>query len=216
MNILFTGMDWFPERQDGGLSRYFYEEVQAFAAAGFEGTACVSCCQPQKVAAINVRGMAGRNAPVFRRWKGASDLVQEGIRNGANLIDSHFALYARPALHRIPRHMPLVVHFHGPWTQEILMESTGFTGRFRAALARRIERDVYARADRVIAMVRAAELADGLQVCLVAHGHFLRILAARWLGFAPDAGRHLALSPASISELGYERETPVIRRWNET
>ena len=155
MNILFTGMDWFPERQDGGLSRYFYEEVQAFAAAGFEGTACVSCCQPQKVAAINVRGMAERNAPVFRRWKGASDLVQEGIRNGANLIDSHFALYARPALHRIPRHMPLVVHFHGPWTQEILMESTGFTGRFRAALARRIERDVYARADRVITLSEA-------------------------------------------------------------
>ena len=118
-------------------------------------SACVSCCQPQKIAAITVRGVAERNAPLFRRWQGANDLMQEAIRNGANLIDSHFALYARPVLRRIPRHLPLVVHFHGPWTQEILIESTGLTGRLRAAFARKIERDVYARADRVITLSEA-------------------------------------------------------------
>ena len=75
---------------------------------------------------------------------------------------------------------------------------------------------VASRADRVIEKVRAQTTGDEPDVCLVAHGHLLRVLAARWLGFPADAGRYLALSPASISILGAERETPVIQRWNET
>jgi broad specificity phosphatase PhoE len=70
---------------------------------------------------------------------------------------------------------------------------------------------VGARADRVIA--RAA--ASGTDtVLLFAHGHILRILAARWMGLAPVCGSMLGLDPATISQLGYERQTRVIRRWN--
>ena len=69
---------------------------------------------------------------------------------------------------------------------------------------------VAARADAVIA--RALQ-ADG-DVALFAHGHILRILAARWLGLPGDAGRLLALGTAALSSLGYERETRVITRWN--
>jgi len=69
---------------------------------------------------------------------------------------------------------------------------------------------VAARADAVIA--RAAEV-DG-NVALFAHGHLLRILAARWLGLEPRGGRLLALGTASVSVLGYERTTRVITRWN--
>ena len=71
--------------------------------------------------------------------------------------------------------------------------------------------DVGRRADGLIGRLREA---DGDALCF-AHGHLLRILAARWVGLPPVGGRILALDPGSISELGWERETPVIVRWNE-
>jgi broad specificity phosphatase PhoE len=71
-------------------------------------------------------------------------------------------------------------------------------------------RDVARRADRAIASVADREG----DVALFAHGHVLRVIAARWLGLGPDAGALLALSTATISVLGYERETRVLRRWN--
>jgi broad specificity phosphatase PhoE len=72
--------------------------------------------------------------------------------------------------------------------------------------------DVAARADRVIARVRAV---DG-DCLLFAHGHLLRILGARWIDAPPTAGQHLLLSTAAVSVLGYERETPALARWNDT
>ncbi len=71
---------------------------------------------------------------------------------------------------------------------------------------------VGSRADSVIS--RALEI-DG-DTCLFAHGHFLRILAARWLGLPAQAGRLLALNTATVSTLGFERETHVVRYWNES
>jgi probable phosphoglycerate mutase len=70
--------------------------------------------------------------------------------------------------------------------------------------------DVGARADRVIARLLAA---DGVAV-LVAHGHILRVLAARWIGLEPPAGALLALGTGTLSMLGWEREQRVIQRWN--
>ena len=69
---------------------------------------------------------------------------------------------------------------------------------------------VAARAENVIA--RTSSVAG--DVLLFAHGHILRVLAARWLGLPPQDGRLFALGTASISSLGYERETRAITRWN--
>ena len=73
---------------------------------------------------------------------------------------------------------------------------------------------VAARADRVVGKVRSLA-GPGETVVAVAHGHVLRVLAARWLGAAPDVGRWLLLGTASISELGWERAEPAIEHWNE-
>jgi broad specificity phosphatase PhoE len=70
--------------------------------------------------------------------------------------------------------------------------------------------DVAGRVDRVIKEARE----QGGDVALFAHGHVLRVLAARWLGLSPSDGRLFALDPATVSTLGYERETPVIVTWN--
>jgi probable phosphoglycerate mutase len=71
------------------------------------------------------------------------------------------------------------------------------------------------RADRVVARVRAI---PG-DVLLFTSGHFIRVLASRWLGLEPTANsRYFMLSTASLSALGYENELsrPVIRFWNDT
>ena len=70
--------------------------------------------------------------------------------------------------------------------------------------------EVGARVDRVIA--RALE-APG-DVALFAHGHVLRVLAARWIELPPGEGARLALSTGSLSLLGHERETRVVSEWN--
>ena len=68
-------------------------------------------------------------------------------------------------------------------------------------------------AGRAKAVVERAASIDG-DVALFAHGHILRVLAACWIGLPPVTGRLLALDTATISVLGYERKTRVIRQWN--
>jgi broad specificity phosphatase PhoE len=74
---------------------------------------------------------------------------------------------------------------------------------------------VAARADHLIGRVRPVQG----DVLLFSSGHFIRVLAARWLGLEPTSNsRFFALSTASLSALGYERDLsrPVIQLWNET
>jgi broad specificity phosphatase PhoE len=73
--------------------------------------------------------------------------------------------------------------------------------------------DVGARADRVIARLRSA----GDHALLFGHGHFFRILAARWIGLPPEHAQHLLMSTASLSVLSYEHtlDDPAIRLWND-
>lgn len=71
---------------------------------------------------------------------------------------------------------------------------------------------VGARADAVLG--RARPLLAGGDVALIAHGHLLRVLTARWLTLAPDLGRCFKLDTGTISTLGTEHDQPVISSWN--
>ncbi len=68
------------------------------------------------------------------------------------------------------------------------------------------------RVDRVLG--RAKALLDAGDVALVAHGHLLRILTARWLDLAPADGRLFRLGTGTLSTLGTEHDEPVISTWN--
>src|SRR5438093_1148588 len=74
--------------------------------------------------------------------------------------------------------------------------------------------EVGARADRVVGRVRAIKG----DVLIFSSGHFLRVLAARWLGLEPFAGKFFMLDTASLSALSYEHDlsSPAIRFWNDT
>jgi broad specificity phosphatase PhoE len=67
------------------------------------------------------------------------------------------------------------------------------------------------RAERVVARLRQNEQ----DAVVFAHGHLLRVLGARWIALDATHGRGLALDPATVSILGWEREVPVIRLWND-
>jgi probable phosphoglycerate mutase len=66
------------------------------------------------------------------------------------------------------------------------------------------------RLDRLVGRVREA---PG-RVLLFGHGHALRAFTARWIGQPVNEGRNFVLDTATVSVLGYERDTPVVLRWN--
>lgn len=102
--------------------------------------------------------------------------------------------------------------YEGRTTAEIRVEAPGWTIWAGEVPGGETAVEVGIRADRVI---RQATDAGG-DVVLFSHGHFLRVLAARWLGLGPAEGRLFALGTSSIGVLGYERDVRVIRAWNLT
>jgi broad specificity phosphatase PhoE len=100
--------------------------------------------------------------------------------------------------------------YEGRTTKEIRAEVPEWTIFRDGAPGGETADEVAARADRVLA--RAVEV--GGVVALFSHGHFLRVLGARWIGQPATAGAWLGLDTATLSCLGHEREQRVLRVWN--
>ncbi|QKC95776.1 histidine phosphatase family protein [Mesorhizobium sp. NZP2298] len=102
--------------------------------------------------------------------------------------------------------------YEGRTTKEILAERPGWTVFRDGCPQGETAADVGARADRIIKQLREA----GGSILIFSSAHFLRVLAARWLGLPPEGGALFVLDTASISVLGYEHDLsePVVRRWN--
>lgn len=102
--------------------------------------------------------------------------------------------------------------YEGRTTPEIREAEPGWTIWTHPVPGGETAEEVGARADRLLARVRAA--LEDTEVILVGHGHFSRVLLARWIGLPPAAGVRFALDPAGVSVLGDERGESQIQHLN--
>jgi broad specificity phosphatase PhoE len=102
--------------------------------------------------------------------------------------------------------------YEGRTRLEIAAEVPGWTVWTHPILEGESLADLGRRADRVV----EATLPVGGDILVFAHGHILRVLAARWIEQPPLLGSRLALATATLSELGWEHDTRVIEGWNAT
>ena len=100
--------------------------------------------------------------------------------------------------------------YEGLTTPEIRESVPGWTVWSHPSPGGETGAEVAARLDRVVERAGSA----GGRTLAFAHAHSLRVLAARWLRLPPEDGRLLRLDTATLSVLGFERESPVVLRWN--
>jgi probable phosphoglycerate mutase len=100
--------------------------------------------------------------------------------------------------------------YEGLTTEQIRMTRPGWSVFRDGCPGGESPEQVGARADRVLTKVRTAKG----DVALFAHGHILRVLAARWVNLSPDYGEHFLLDTATLNVLGYYRESPAFKIWN--
>jgi broad specificity phosphatase PhoE len=101
--------------------------------------------------------------------------------------------------------------FEGLTTPAIREKDPGWTVWTHPVPGGETAEQVGARADRVIDRVQREARTRAL---LFSHGHFLRVLAARWIEQPPTAGARLVLDTGTVSVLGWEREVRAIKHWN--
>ncbi len=101
-------------------------------------------------------------------------------------------------------------YYEGVTTAEIRETVPGWTVWSHPSPGGESAEDVSERLDRVVARARAVEG----RTLVFAHGHSLRVLAARWLDQPAEEGRFFKLDTSTVSVLGFERDTPVLLRWN--
>jgi len=103
--------------------------------------------------------------------------------------------------------------YEGRKTAEILLEAPNWQLFRDGCPGGETPAQIGARADRVLNQTR---IANGTML-IFSSGHFLRVLAARFLGLEPAGGKYFTLNTASLSILGFENNSsPVIRLWNDT
>jgi len=152
METIQIGCGWISE-SSGGLNRYYSELLQELpkVGVGVHGLVVGS----EQVAALTgdvVRAFAPLNASLPVRLASARLSVRRALSACPDgLFVSHFALYAAPCLD-LSRGRPLVVHFHGPWSEESGIEGDG---RLATRAKHWTETQVYKRASRLIVLSRA-------------------------------------------------------------
>jgi glycosyltransferase involved in cell wall biosynthesis len=146
------GCGWFSEQQ-GGLERYYDDLLEALPKVGVDCRGLViGSEQVATESGGRVLAFAQHRDGLLGRWRGirSASLQDPGLQS-CELFVSHFACYAFPVLQQL-RHLPMVVHFHGPWGAEGQQEGGK---RLNVLLKGGLEGIVYRRADRIITLSAA-------------------------------------------------------------
>jgi glycosyltransferase involved in cell wall biosynthesis len=146
-------MSWFPEQAGNGLDRMYYGLTQHLPQVGVSVQGAVAG-SPAVVdqSADTVQAFASDRSSLLARSVGVRRWVRSVLDDAPiDLVATHFALYTVPVL-RAVRDLPLVVHFHGPWGQESLVEGES---RVAARLKTWLERIVYRRGTAFIVLSTA-------------------------------------------------------------
>jgi len=153
LSVLQIGMNWFPEGTFGGLGRVYFNLINSLSANGVIVQGLVAGT-PSVSESSNGRVVSFASSTAFlpaRLWAVRNAIRDMRARSRIDLVASHFALYTYPALGLIDD-LPLIVHFHGPWSAESRTEGAS---RLVTAAKKRIEMKVYAQAARAIVLSQA-------------------------------------------------------------
>lgn len=153
MRIFQLGKTWFSESAGGGSDRVFAALQKHMAETGAQVHGVVFGSIPVNGSSVSgMHSVADESSTLATRWRSIRRHVRNTLPSfDADVVTSHFALYALPVLDVI-RHHPHVVHFHGPWARESAMEGES---ALKAAIKSRVEKTVYRRGDRFIVLSSA-------------------------------------------------------------
>jgi glycosyltransferase involved in cell wall biosynthesis len=151
LTCLQLGAGWFPEHS-GGLERYYFDLLDHLPAAAVKPTGLVAGSERVSIdSAGAVTAFSSASQNLLARLRSVRRSAAAAAARDFDLIASHFALYAMPAMSAFPDR-PWVVHFHGPWSSEGRVNGGGRFGAFVKGL---IEKRVYRRGDRFITLSEA-------------------------------------------------------------
>ncbi|NJM65462.1 MAG: glycosyltransferase family 4 protein [Acaryochloris sp. RU_4_1] len=153
MKTLQIGMDWFPDKGVGGLERYYYDFIRCLPTVNGETVGLVTGSTPVlQNTDPRVYGFAPHDASIWQRLSALRRIAHQLLgENDYSLISSHFALYTFLILDQL-KQCPLVVHFHGPWALESIIESNKKGDNW---LRKAMEQAVFQRAANFIVLSKA-------------------------------------------------------------
>ncbi|QGQ97222.1 glycosyltransferase family 1 protein [Paenibacillus psychroresistens] len=157
LNILTTGLSW-PSLQAGGLNTYFSSISKKLAERNQVQALICSATKPDvpnsKLVILNI----GNNEMALQKRKQVFQEHADQIMNQQkiDILFTHFAPYGvGPAQEAKSRGIPVVMVFHGPWSEEIKLEGQGLRHKLKTLIARNIEQKAYRLADHFVVLSEA-------------------------------------------------------------
>lgn len=157
LSILTTGLSW-PSLQAGGLNTYFSSISRKLAERNQVQALICSATKPDVSNSELVIFNIGNNDMKLQKRKQVFQEQANQImkKQKIDILFTHFAPYGvGPALEARSRGIPIVMVFHGPWSEEIKLEGQGLRHRFKTMIARNIEQKAYRLADHFVVLSEA-------------------------------------------------------------